>query len=841
MKLSTRFAFIITVLFAGATVASAQTTLSRFAYVANYNSGDVSGYAIDPATGALTPVPGSPFSALCPVSVLVDPTGRFAYVPNLCPGYTYSGSISAYTIDANTGSLNPIPGSPFSIPSDTGATSAVIDPTGKFLYANLYAYLFGAVAGFAIDPISGALTPVPGSPFAAASYLSPITIDPKGKFAYMEAVAGSNVSVLGFAIDSTSGSLAPVPGTPPSGGDLFHITIDPTGKFAYVPDPSAGVLAFAIDGTTGTLTPIPGSPFPALLAISVTIDPASKFAYVVDNSCGFPADGTVTGFTIDSSGALTQIGSPFPAGGCPQSMTMHPTGRFTYVVTPGSVLGYSIDGTTGALSAGPGSPFQGGSGPFPLTIDSTGRFAYITNGVPGVFGGAPGVWALAIDPITGTLTPVVGSPFPTGTNPQSVTLTPGPAGQVAPPTTLTVTSTNPSSGVGITVSPSDNSGQGNGTTQFTRTYTNGVMVTLGAPATAGGNNFSGWTGCDSTSSVTCTVTMNTDRTVIANYVTPLPVIRTLTVASTNPSGGVAIIVSPSDNNSQGNGNTQFIRTYNDGTAVTLGAPAVSGVNNFSNWTGCDSASLATCTVTMNTDRTATANYVNPCRASSINVDQSNSNGVISVSATGSGCEYTITITNPKSYWTNFILNKVGNVTLQPVGPFDLYLALHVLAPGKPVKVLVRFSDVGQALSILVDPSTANGLNASIANLLQGFLDLASVLNPTIGNVQLAIEDLPQVLQAFAQMPHLTQLATDLFNGPPVISDALKQLRAFIYSNEQSILVGLLFHLGVDIAENILVDRLKTPGAIANFLTTLIQNDRSALFGPTAGSINIQAR
>ena len=515
MKLSTRFAFIITVLFAGGTVASAQTTLSRFAYVANYNSGDVSGYAIDPATGALTPVPGSPFSALCPVSVLVDPTGRFAYVPNFCGGFVDSGSISAFMIDSTSGSLNPIPGSPFALLSGTGATSAVIDPTGKFLYATLSAYNFGAVAGFAINAVSGALTPISGSPFAEGFPVSPLAIDPTGKFAYMEQTATSNTILLGFAIDSTTGFLSSVPGSPFPAGSLFPITVDPTGKFAYASDPSAGVLAFAIDGTTGTLTPIPGSPFPALLAISVTIDPASKFAYVVDNSCGFPADGTVTGFTIDgSSGALTQIGSPFPAGSCPQSMTMHPTGKFAYVVPANSgLLGYAIDGATGTLSPVPGSPFQATSGLVPLTIDSTGRFAYVTFGVQGVL-------AFTIDPITGALTPVPGSPFAAGTNPQAVTLTPGPSPTVTH--TLTVASTNPNSTVAITASPSDNSGKGNGTTPFSLSYSDGAVVTLTALTTASGNNFSNWTGCDSAPSTTCTVTMNADRTVTANYVIPPP-------------------------------------------------------------------------------------------------------------------------------------------------------------------------------------------------------------------------------------------------------------------------------------------------------------------------------
>src|SRR5439155_792472 len=96
-----------------------------------------------------------------------------------------------------------------------------------------------------------------------------------------------------------------------------------------------------------------------------------------------------------------------------------------------------------------------------------------------------------------------------------------------PTFTVTVASSNPSSGVPITVSPPDNTGQGNGTTPFSRTYTTNTPVTLTAPTTAGGNAFIGWLGCDSTSGTTCTVTMNTNKTVTANYVT----LRTLTVAS----------------------------------------------------------------------------------------------------------------------------------------------------------------------------------------------------------------------------------------------------------------------------------------------------------------------
>lgn len=102
--------------------------------------------------------------------------------------------------------------------------------------------------------------------------------------------------------------------------------------------------------------------------------------------------------------------------------------------------------------------------------------------------------------------------------------------------TLTVSSTNPSSGVAISVTPLDNNGLSDGSTQFTRTYSSGAQVTLTAPAIAGGNTFSGWAGCDSTSGPACAITMSADRTATANFVTPASPPPTIT--STSPSQAI---------------------------------------------------------------------------------------------------------------------------------------------------------------------------------------------------------------------------------------------------------------------------------------------------------------
>lgn len=184
-------------------------------------------------------------------------------------------------------------------------------------------------------------------------------------------------------------------------------------------------------------------------------------------------------------------------------------------------------------------------------------------------------------------------------------------GSCSGPFTLTVASSDPATGAGVTVSPADNTGLSSGTTQFALTYNSGTAVTLTAAATANGNSFSSWTSCDTASGMTCTVTMNGNRTVTANYAAPVVVNYTLTVASTNPNSSVSIASNPTDNNGQSSGTTQFTLVYNSGTFVILSAPSTASGNDFSNWSGCDSISGSTCAVAMSTDRAVTANYVLP--------------------------------------------------------------------------------------------------------------------------------------------------------------------------------------------------------------------------------------
>jgi List-Bact-rpt repeat protein len=197
--------------------------------------------------------------------------------------------------------------------------------------------------------------------------------------------------------------------------------------------------------------------------------------------------------------------------------------------------------------------------------------------------------------------------------------------------TLTVASSNPSSGVAITVSPNDLNGRNNGTTQFTRSYSSTTSISLTAPSTASGNTFQKWQrdGSDYSTNRTITFTLSSNRTMRAVYVTSTSSSYTLTVASSNPSSGVAINASPTDRNGQQNGTTQFTRSYNSGTSVQLTAPSSASNHPFQKWqrNGSDYSTNVQVSVTMSANTTMTAVFGSATTSSNYTVIARNDLGM----------------------------------------------------------------------------------------------------------------------------------------------------------------------------------------------------------------------
>jgi 6-phosphogluconolactonase len=275
----------------------------QYLYVSDFGLGgpaSIDIWSINQSTGGLTPV--SPF-ALGTLSIAaglaINTNNQVLYVAD-------AGKIDALQPNDTTGALTPISGSPF--PSGTNLY-LTIDPSGQFLFASV-ADPPGGVAAFTMDSFTGTLTPVPGSPFSAVpnSTVQPgqIVADESGKFVYVTLVQSNQVA--GLAIATPSGALTPVPGSPFNTGSS-PLTLAIVNQFLYVSNLGDGTLsAYAIDSASGALTPVAGSPFP-IRAAAMTSDFFDGYLFV-------SGTGGMTAFKVDlTTGALTQVGSPMTFAG----------------------------------------------------------------------------------------------------------------------------------------------------------------------------------------------------------------------------------------------------------------------------------------------------------------------------------------------------------------------------------------------------------------------------------------------------------------------------------------------------------------------------------------------
>src|SRR5579864_5412448 len=129
-------------------------------------------------------------------------------------------------------------------------------------------------------------------------------------------------------------------------------------------------------------------------------------------SAALPGSSQIAVYREDpNSGVLTALsGSPFPSGAGPQSIAIHPSGKFLYAANGAqgendvSLFNIASDGSISEVT--PRTPV--GTLPKILTMDASGNFLYVANA------GSNNVSAFSVSASNGALTPVQGSPFPVG-------------------------------------------------------------------------------------------------------------------------------------------------------------------------------------------------------------------------------------------------------------------------------------------------------------------------------------------------------------------------------------------------------------------------------------------
>ena len=309
-----------------------------------------------------------------------------------------SGTIDLLTIDTKTGAPTPIAGDP--LQDGPTASAVAIDPQKRFLYVTSSS---GEVRGYLIDSSTLNLTPVSGSPFATSAQSVAIAIDPSGHFVLTANGSANTLSV--FTIGSTSpyGALTEVAGSPfPAGGNPGDIVVTASHYVYAVNTASHSVSAYSMDMTSGALAPVVGSPFPTAGSPNgLVIDPAGTHIYTTESQ-----PNELSGFSIDAmSGALTPIsGSPFAASYAIRSPVMDAKGQRLHAANGTDVDCFQVDSRTAGLTEIGLSSTNGRA--LALTLDGPDDFMYVLDNVDNQ------VEVFAIDPTSGSLTLITGSPFP---------------------------------------------------------------------------------------------------------------------------------------------------------------------------------------------------------------------------------------------------------------------------------------------------------------------------------------------------------------------------------------------------------------------------------------------
>jgi 6-phosphogluconolactonase (cycloisomerase 2 family) len=368
----------------------------------------ITGFKIDDFTGNLTQIIGSPFTSngVNPVSIVIKPGGRYVYVIN----------------------------------QGTGGTRPTFDPanctsikSGKETSGGVAVYSVGGdgVLTFQQSYLTQGNSPVWAQFDGTGNFLYVLdkySPDPKQIPACGTTSSTPDTgSITAFSVDSSTGRLTLITNNAILVGGL------PTTFFNVGPAPTmlktAGGCLYTLDTGDNTVFPYsfgsagqlalttPGSiPISATNVSSINGNGSSIFL----TALGTP--GTILPYTVGSNCNLALL-----AGGTTANLTgaSNPTyslvdnsGKYLYVLnqsttttqvgTPfSSISAFTLNPSTGQLQGISGSPYAVGSGPVCIVEDTSNQYVYVSNRNDGTVTGK------VIDPTTGELSNLSrGSTFP---------------------------------------------------------------------------------------------------------------------------------------------------------------------------------------------------------------------------------------------------------------------------------------------------------------------------------------------------------------------------------------------------------------------------------------------
>ena len=337
-------------------------TQPRFAYVGSFATGTrgahgegLSVYAIDASTGR--------WSRVQLLSSVVNP-GYLALDPRRPVLYAVqpvANEVSAFAIDDRSGALTLINRQPS---GGNDPSHLAIDPSGKFLVAANYVSGTVEVLPVNADGSLGAPTDV----VATKGELGPhrteqpgphphqCPFDPSGRFVVVPDKGLDRLFV--FTIDSATGKL--VPADPPftktrSGAGPRHISFHPRRPYAWVINELDSTVTAYRFGQAGALEAFQIVPsLPATFTgdntgAAIVVSPSGRFVYASNRG-----HDSVAIFRVDeSTGMLSPVGWESTKGSTPRFIGLTPAGMRLFAANQrsDSIVEFQVDQATGTLNA----------------------------------------------------------------------------------------------------------------------------------------------------------------------------------------------------------------------------------------------------------------------------------------------------------------------------------------------------------------------------------------------------------------------------------------------------------------------------------------------------------
>jgi 6-phosphogluconolactonase len=349
--------------------APAAKTDRFFVYFGTYTGQKSKGIYVsqlDAATGKLTDpeltaeTQNPTFLAIHPALPALYSTERpTLYAANETGGGGRSGSVTAYTINRETGKLTLLNrqssrgAGPCHVSVDRSGQCVLVANYGGGNIAALPVNKDGSVAeasAFIQHTGSG-----PNKQRQEAPHAHWIDVDPGNRFAFVCDLGLDKV--MSYKLDPAQGSLTandPAFTAVKAGSGPRHLAFHPNGKYAYLINEMGNtVIAFAYDAARGGLTELQSVPTlpPDFTRASTTaeieVHPSGKFLY--GSNRGF---NSIVVYAIDeATGKLTLVEQQPSLGRTPRNFAIDPTGRWLLAAHQDSdnVVVFSLDPQTGRL------------------------------------------------------------------------------------------------------------------------------------------------------------------------------------------------------------------------------------------------------------------------------------------------------------------------------------------------------------------------------------------------------------------------------------------------------------------------------------------------------------